>query len=137
MFWAGRQKPAKWIATAAVAVFALSLWPQVFPRQAPTDMSQAPLRLLFANMLIRNEHPEKILPWIARENPDVVAMVEVSPLAREALMADLKTERPYVATRYDMVVASRYPLADMRRGAVGFSLITATVKAPAAMSLWP
>ncbi len=130
LLWAVRQAPAKWIATAAFAVFVIAIWPQAFPRQAAADTSRPSVKLVFANMLIRNRHPEKILLWIARENPDVVAMVEVSPFARDTMMATLKHDRPYVVTRYDMVVASRYPLANVERGGVGFALLTATVKAP-------
>jgi len=57
-------------------------------------------------------------------------MVEVNPFARDAMMASLKRDRPYVITRYDMVVASRWPLMNVRRGGVGFALLTTTVKAP-------
>lgn len=130
VLWLARMSPARWIALVAVALFGLAIWPQAFPRQPAADRTRPPLRLVFGNMLIRNQHPEKILPWIEKENPDVVAMVEVNPFARQALMAALGRDRPYVVTRYDMVMASRYPLADVRRGGVGFSLLIATVKAP-------
>ncbi len=130
VLWAARMTPARWIAMAAAALFVLAIWPQAFPRQPAGDHSHPPLRLVFANLLIRNQHPEKILPWIAKENPDVVALVEVNPFARQTLMDTLSHDRPFVVTRYDMVVASRYPLSDLRRGGVGFSLMTMTVKAP-------
>ena len=130
ILWITHQQPAKWIATGAALLFGLAIWPQTFPHQAGADTTHAPLRLMFANMLIRNEHPEKILPWMARENPDVVAMVEVNPQARAAMMTTLQAGRPYVVTRYDMVMASRYPISDVQRGGVGFALLTATVKAP-------
>ncbi len=128
--WAMRQQPAQWIAAGAVLIFLLATWPQAFPLQAAADRNSAPVRLVFANLLIRNEHPEKILPWIAKENPDIVALVEVNPFARDALIESLKSDRPYIVTRYDMVIASRFPLTDTRRGADGLSLLTTDVRAP-------
>lgn len=128
--WLLRQQPAKWIATGAVLVFVAAIWPQAFPHQAAPDRTKPPVRIVFANMLIRNHEPERILPWIAKENPDVVGMVEVNPFARQALINGLKHDHPYVVTRYDVVIASRYPLTAARHGDVGFSLLTATVKAP-------
>ncbi len=130
VMWLLRQRPAKWIAAGAVLVFTAAIWPQAFPHQTAPDRTKPPVRVVFANMLIRNRQPERILPWIARENPDVVAMVEVNPFARQPLIDGLKRDRPYVLTRYDLVIASRYPLAAVRHGEVGFSLLTATVKAP-------
>lgn len=130
ILWGFRLRPASWIATGAVVLFVLAIWPQAFPRQLPADRGQPRVRMVFANMLIRNERPKKILPWITMQNPDVIAMVEVNPFARQAMMAELQHDRPYVVTRYDMVMASRYPLSNVQRGGVGFALMTATVKAP-------
>lgn len=130
VLWAARLPIARWAATAAAALFVMAIWPQAFPKQAAADPTQKPVRVVFGNMLIRNDHPEKIVPWLDKENPDVIAMVEVNPRAREAMMATLQSTRPYVVTRYDMVVASRWPIADVRRGGVGFALINLTIKAP-------
>lgn len=130
LLWLLRASPARWVATAALGIFVLAIWSQAFPHQPPADRTRPAVRLAFANMLIRNREPEKILPWIARQKPDIVAMVEVNPAAREDLFKALKADRPYVVTRYDMIIASRWPLSNVRRGGTGFGLMSATVATP-------
>ena len=125
-----RQKQAAYIGLAATLVLILAIWPQAFAAQKPADRKAVPIRMVFANVFIRNQHPEKILPWLKKEDPDIVAMVEVNPWVRQQLMDTLRQERPYIVTRYDMVVASRWPIVDEHPGAPGFALITMTVKAP-------
>ena len=125
-----RQKYPGYIGLAAVLILLIAIWPQMAPSQKPADRSAKPIRVAFANLFIRNQHPEKILPWVARENPDVVATVEANPWARQQLMDTLRIDRPYIVTRYDMVVASRWPIVDEHPRAPGFALITMTIKAP-------
>ena len=130
LLYAIRQKYAAWVATAASLLLILALWPQAFAAQRPAMPGRAPIRVVFANMFIRNQHLEKILPWIQRQNPDIVAMVEVNPWVRQQLMDSLAVDRPYIVTRYDMVVASRWPIVDEHPRAPGFALITMVVKTP-------
>jgi len=124
-----RQFRAAAVAGLAVLILASAMGPQVFPAQKPAA-DTPPVRLVFANLLIRNRQPERILPWIAAERPDVVAAVEANPWARQKLMDALRRERPYVVTRYDMVVASRWPITDPLPRGQGFALITMTIKVP-------
>ncbi|ESQ73932.1 endonuclease/exonuclease/phosphatase family protein [Asticcacaulis sp. AC402] len=125
-----RQKWAGGLAGLACALMLAAVWPQAFPKQAAADDTVAPVRLVFANLLIRNKTPEKLLPWVDKQNPDVVAVIEANPDARAALIRGLKATRPYVATRYDMVVVSRFPLRRPRPRPGGFALMTVDVEAP-------
>lgn len=125
-----RQKPAGFISLAATLILILAIWPQAFAAQKPADRTAPPIRVVFANVFIRNQHPENILPWLKKEDPDIVAMVEVNPWVRQQLMDSLRIERPYIVTRYDMVVASRWPIVDEDPRAPGFALITMVVKTP-------
>ncbi|ESQ87661.1 hypothetical protein ABAC460_18470 [Asticcacaulis sp. AC460] len=125
-----RQKWGGGAAALACVMMVLSVWPQAFPKQAAPDKDAAPVRLIFANLLIRNTEPEKLLPWVEKQNPDVVALIEANPAAREKLIKGLKAGRPNIAARYDMVVVSRYPLKRPSPRPAGFALMTVEVAAP-------
>ncbi|ESQ82665.1 hypothetical protein AEAC466_16115 [Asticcacaulis sp. AC466] len=128
--WLVRQKGAAGLATLAAALLIASIWPQGHPVQGVSDPSRPAVRMMFANLLIRNTTPEKLLPWVEKQNPDVVAVVEANQHYRDQLVEGLKANRPYIATRYDMVVASRYPLSDQQNYPTGFALMTVKVKTP-------
>ena len=125
-----RQKYAAGLGGLAVLILVIAIWPQAFPAQKPADLGVKPIRIVFANLFIRNQHPEKILPWLKQEDPDIVATVEANPWVRQKLVDSLAVERPYIVTRYDMVVASRWPIIEEHPREPGFALITMIVKAP-------
>ncbi|EGF89507.1 endonuclease/Exonuclease/phosphatase family protein [Asticcacaulis biprosthecium C19] len=125
-----RQRWAGGLAAMGCLLMVVSIWPQAFPKQAAPDMNKPPVRLVFANLLIRNTEPEKLLPWVEKQNPDIVALIEANPAARDELIKGLKATRPYVATRYDMVVVSRYPLKRPSPRQAGLALMTVEVESP-------
>lgn len=125
-----RQRWAAPLAVLACVMMVVAIAPQAMPQQAAPDRTQAPLRLVFANLLIRNTTPEKLVPWVQARKPDIVAMVEADPGSRAALFKALQTDLPYKVTRYDMVVLSRYPLSHLRPRPAGFALITVDVATP-------
>jgi len=59
-----------------------------------------------------------------------VTLVEVAPAQRKAMIKALKADYPYMAVRYDMIVASRWPITNPKPREAGFALMTLTVKAP-------
>ncbi|MBW8881377.1 MAG: endonuclease/exonuclease/phosphatase family protein [Asticcacaulis sp.] len=118
------------LAVLATAVMIAAVLPQAAPKAPPADRSRAPVRVVFANLLIRNPTPEKLAPWVDKQDPDIVALVEANPDARAELMKDLQKGRPYVAKRYDMVIVSKYPLSHVRPRPGGFALMTADVATP-------
>ncbi|MGA9658219.1 MAG: endonuclease/exonuclease/phosphatase family protein, partial [Asticcacaulis sp.] len=125
-----RQKWPAIVSVMASLVFLISVWPQAMPSQAPPDPSAPAVRAMFANLLIRNMTPENLLPWVAAQKPDVIALVEVNNFVNQTLLDGLRPTYPYQFVRYDMVVASRYPLLKPERHPAGFALLTATIKAP-------
>lgn len=125
-----RQRWAGGMAGIAVLLMVIAVLPQAAPHQTAPDKSRSPLRLVFANLLIRNTTPEKLLPWVDKQNPDVVALVEADPDSRAALIEGLKATRPYMVRRYDMVVMSRYPLSHFKARPAGFALATVDIAAP-------
>ncbi len=124
------QKSAGSLTALAVAILALSVMPQAFPQQGRPDATARPVRILFANLWIRNPTPAHILPWIEQENPDIIAFVEANPYTRDGLMTAITASRPYVYARYDTVIVSRWPLSDGHPIHYGFALNRVTVQAP-------
>ncbi len=130
LFMLVRQPRAAALGTLATVLLIIAMAPQVFPKQAPADANAKPVKLLWANMFVRNATQEKLLPWVAAKNPDIVALVEVAPAQRKDMIDKLKIDYPYMAVRYDMIVASRYPIANAKPRPAGFALVTLTVKTP-------
>ena len=124
-----RQFRAAMAAGVAVLILVIALWPQAFPPQKPAA-NVPPVRLVFGNMWVRNGQPDRILPWLDKENPDVVAMVEANPWARDRLMEGLRRQHPYIFTRYDLVVASSWPIEGARSLDRNLPLLAMTIKAP-------
>jgi len=125
-----RQVRAAVLGVVAVVLLGLAVAPQVFPHQKRADPAAQPVRMIWANLFVRNPEPQKLLPWIAEKKPDIVALVEVNHDARADLIDRLKVDYPYMVVRYDMVIASRWPLAHADPRPAGFALVTVTVKTP-------
>ena len=113
-----------------VALLTFALAPQVFPKQAPAADDAKPIRMVWGNMLVANPQPDKILPWLVDKQADVVAMVEVNPQTRSSLIAALKDTYPHMAVRYDMLIASKYPIEHSQPRPAGFDLLTVTIDTP-------
>lgn len=126
-----RQRASALISLMAAGLLGVSFWPQISPPNAQTNTEVAPVRLIFANLYVKNESPQRLLDWVRTENPDVVAIVEAGPLAEATLAAKLRQTYPHVARRYDTFVFSRYPLTRPRARPIGYSLLTVEVAAPA------
>lgn len=125
-----RQKWSGGFAVMACLLMGIALWPQMSPIQAAPAHEAKPVRLVFANLLIRNMEPERLLPWVEEQDADIVAVIEANGRAKSVLIEGLRKTRPHIATRYDMVVASRYPLRWIRPRPAGFALMTVDVDAP-------
>lgn len=116
-----------------VALMLVSILPQTLPDQAPVDEDAAPITLMWSNMFVQNPVPQKILPWIASKQPDIVVLVEVTYQQRKAMADMLKESYPYVIRSNDMIIASRYPVTPPTarvRGFVAYSMTVRTPKAP-------
>lgn len=125
-----RQVRAACLSLLGVVLLATAMAPQVFPKQGTPDPAVQPVKMVWANLFVRNPEPQKLLPWIAEKKPDVVALVEVNADARADLIDKLKVTYPYMVVRYDMVLASRWPLSHAEPRPAGFALVTVTVKTP-------
>lgn len=125
-----KQRLSALISLGAVAVLSLSLWGQMFPHRPTPDLTAQPVRLIFANLWIKNQTPEKLIAWIEHENPDVVALVEVGPLAESNLIAPLKTRLPYATHHHQTTILSRFPITATDSRHIGYSMATATIDAP-------
>jgi len=125
-----RQRTAALCAGFAALLLGLSFWPQAFPPSRPHAPEAKPVRLLFANLWIQNPTPQRLLVWITREDPDIIALVEAGPQAQKALIKPLLAHYPYMARRYDTYIFSRYRLSKVRPRPAGYSLMTAEVAAP-------
>ncbi len=125
-----RQVRAAVLGLVGVALLAIALAPQVFPHQPAAPASAQPVKMVWGNLFVKNREPQKLLPWIAEKKPDIVTLVEVNADARADLIDRLKVDYPYMVVRYDMVIASRWPLANARPRPAGFALVTVTVKTP-------
>jgi endonuclease/exonuclease/phosphatase (EEP) superfamily protein YafD len=88
-------------------------WP---PGQAPD--SRAPvLKVLYANVLSHNDGYSGLLEWIDSEQPDIIALLEVSKEWKEALDPSLLAW-PYQKSRprddnFGIAVYSRFPLQEV------------------------
>lgn len=118
------------IGSVGIALMLVSLVPQSLPDQAPVDTDAKPITLMWSNMFVQNPVPQKILPWIAKKQPDIVVLVEVTRPQRDPLAAVLKDSYPHVVLWNDMVVASKYPISKPRARVRGFAAYHMTVKTP-------
>ncbi len=91
---------------------------------APTGASQSTtLRAIVANASVENPTPERLCEWIEREQPDVFAVLEYSPLHQRAL-EPLRARYPHAieavqADPFGIALFSRLPLQEARRTTLG------------------
>jgi len=100
----------------AVAAFAstLSTLPRLWPVQAANDAApgnEPVYRLLQMNLRFNNPTPKKVLSLIARTNPDVITLDEVSSM--------WATELGYIASAYPHRILCDYP-----NGVFGVALLS-------------
>lgn len=125
-----RQVRAAVLGVIAVVLLGIATAPQAFPHQGAPDPASQPIKMIWANLYVLNPEPQKVLPWIDEKKPDIVAFVEVNHDARADLIDRLKANYPYMVVHYDMLIASRWPLAHAEPRPAGFALVTVTVKTP-------
>ncbi|MFT4090502.1 MAG: endonuclease/exonuclease/phosphatase family protein [Asticcacaulis sp.] len=125
-----KQRLSALVTLIAVAGLTLSLWGQMFPARPAPDLSAKPVRLIFANLWIKNQTPEKLVDWVESEQPDIVALVEVGPLAEARLVEALKTSLPHVARRHQTTVLSRFPILSTSFSHTGYSMVLTKLDTP-------
>ena len=130
-FLALRQPIAAGACTAAALVFVAALAPQAWPVQPAAAPGQPRLRVVFANLYIYNPHPERLLAFIQRENPDIVATVETVQRAHLILLPSLEATYPYHYYWGQMAVLSRYPINHPEHSSDEMSLGMADIATPA------
>jgi len=129
-------------ALACLALSALALW-RVVPwyidaPAAPADHARPFVRLLVSNVYYANRDHERLLGLVAREDPDVVGLVEVSARWLRKLKP-LRARYPYHYEVPDehyvgLALYSRLPLENARvlplPGENSSPVLVATLKAP-------
>ena len=110
VFFLIRQKAAGFVGVAAALILFIALWPQAFPAERAADPSQPSVRIVFANLYVDNKRPERLLPFIAQQKPDIVATVENSPWSRTTLIPALSRDYPYTFSDGQTFVCSRFPI---------------------------
>lgn len=125
-----RKWAAASVGTLGAALLVISVSPQGQSERSPINAAVPPVRLIWSNRFMRNPEPEKILTWVGEKNPDIVVLAEVTPARRNAVITGLKKTLPHIVERYDMVIASRWPLSRMRAPDDRFALVSVTVAAP-------
>lgn len=128
-----KQRLSALVTLTAVAGLTLSLWAQMFPEAPPPDRSAPPVRLIFANLWIKNQTPDNLMAWVDQEKPDVVALVEVGPLAENTLIPALQKRLPYVTLHHQTAIVSRYPIRQTGTKHIGYSTATATLETPSGL----
>ncbi len=128
---------AAWL--AALGLLLTAMQPQLRPWTPPPVPGAAPVRVYVANLYVLNPEPWRAVSSIARERPDVLALVEVGPRHLRALGPTL-ARYPHRLTAVDgafrggtprIVVASRFPirtLANARRD--GLAVTEVAIEAP-------
>lgn len=126
-----RQPRAAMVSGFGAALLLAAVVPQAWPSHAPADDKAEPVRLIWSNRFMRNTEPEKLLDWVAEKDPDIVVLAEVTPGKRETVIGGLRKTLPHIVERYDMIIASRWPLSRMRAPDDRFALVSVSVKTPA------
>ena len=129
-FLALRQPIAAGACTAAVIIFVVALAPQAFPRQPAAVAGKPSLRVVFANLYIYNPRPERLLAFIQREKPDIVATVETAERAHLVLIPSLEVLYPYHYYWGQTAVLSRFPIANPQHSPYEMSLMTNDIATP-------
>ncbi len=128
---AARQTRPAVIALCGAAAMALTALPQVLVLQPAATPGSPALKVLFANLYIHNKAPQKLLPIIFREKPDVIATVESSWLSHHRISRGLQANYPYRFILNDVLVFSRYPLSEGHQDFAPAHFYKIVVQAPA------
>lgn len=104
------------IVVACLVILSSPILPWFIP--AGNAASGPTVKLLFSNVYVRNQEVAPLLTLIEREDPDIVALAEVSPLW-DAPLAALASSYPYQAGQtatnpFGLKVLSKYPLNDLQ-----------------------
>ncbi|MGZ3298599.1 MAG: endonuclease/exonuclease/phosphatase family protein [Asticcacaulis sp.] len=111
-FLALRQPIAAGACAAAVLMFAAALMPQALPKQPPAKPGARHLRVVFANMFVRNPEQSRLLHFIAAQNPDIIAVVEANGVSYQVLFPSLDNLYPYHFHRGETAIYSRFPITN-------------------------
>ena len=114
LFW---RKQRTWggVALFFFLVNLATIWPYLFrPAPAPIPPGSKRLKLFHANLLVLNTEYELALKQITDENPDIVALAELTPGWFKAL-EPLKKTYPYfvrnhIGDRFGLGIWSKFPL---------------------------
>ena len=129
-FVALRQPIAAGACTAAAAVLFVALLPQALPVQPAAAPGKPPLRVVFANLYIYNPHPERLMTFIQRERPDIIATVENTERSHMVLIPSLEAIYPYHYYWGQTAVLSRFPVSNAQRSPYEMSLLTSDIATP-------
>ena len=110
-----RQTRPALVVLCSAAAMALTALPQLLVLQPAAPSGSLTLKVLFANLYIHNKAPQKLLPIIFKEKPDVIATVESSWLSHHRISRGLQNNYPYRFIINDVLVFSRYPLSEGRQ----------------------
>lgn len=98
-----------------IALFCLAIQlAELLPWYLPPAWATAPphpnVRILLANLYVRNQNPRKILELIATEQPDLIVIQEKSPAWLEALTPLRQDYSHFFQAPEDIALFSRIPL---------------------------
>jgi endonuclease/exonuclease/phosphatase (EEP) superfamily protein YafD len=127
-FFLIREKFAWWLGVAACGVWLLALAPQAFTTQRPADETVPAVRLMFSNLYIHNRTPERLLDWVDKEKPDIIATVE--NLTDPKYTPIVNQRYPYQYKYRYTVVYSRYPILASHRGETEYSFDMLDIRTP-------
>lgn len=116
------------LSASCMLAFAAVCGLRLAPLYLPEPPSAAPagatsLRVVVANACVQNPTPERLREWIEREQPDLFAVLEYSPLHQRAL-EPLRARYPHAVETvqsdpFGVALFSRLPLLEARRAALG------------------
>lgn len=118
----------RWLAALLPAALlnALLIGPYLLPQPQALGAAGSTLRLMTVNLAARNHTFDGLLNMVARENPDVILLLEYTPWAQAALAPLHATYRHSTesvqADPFGIALFSRKPLADLRTFALGETL---------------
>ncbi|MBM3976288.1 MAG: endonuclease/exonuclease/phosphatase family protein [Planctomycetes bacterium] len=95
LLWLGGSTRA---ALACAALCAWHLWPVGRLYLPPPPLSAevgATLRVAQANLLYHNTDTSRLLPWVERDDPDLLVLLEFSPRWREQVQRELEARYPH------------------------------------------
>lgn len=112
---------------ASVIIYAIGLWP-MRPHYSKNHKDE--LSLLFCNVWVRNNDPNRLVELIDHQKPDLIALIELSAHSKSVIHKKLSQNYPFFVTRHDMVIYSKFRLSQKNIGAKGHAFLSATVEAP-------